>query len=599
MPVMKKKTKSEISSDTQRHSVQATAPGTPDPSLATAAPLPHSSAGPGASRGDKVVESAVVPITPAPPPKQPPLLSQDDFDSEAYLEANPDVAKAVKAGEFASVYEHYLLHGAREGRPLRPPVLAVYEPIVYEYPPDQAAAGEFRASIDTCVVSWQGGLFLVGWMDDGATKIETIRIAGSHFHVDIPASVLLRVRRPDVEAALGKSEPYCYGFCALVHCAWQHPDGANFDIEIRSAAGASQMIQKAGRIVDKVELRDISMSYLATTQFFGNPEVERIQRLGTGFGAQAVALNRSITHDAVSKPYVERFCERGAAYKGSIVVCLYGKSEFYFLQHALFGGLPGIEDYEFVYVCNSPELAERLLKEAHSASRTYGLSSTIVILSGNAGFGAANNVAVQHARSGRVLIVNPDVFPRSPDWAANHTALVGSLPDEQTRIFGSTLYYDDGSLMHGGMYFEEDTGLNVAAGSPSPVRLLRVEHYGKGAADSARYSKARPVPAVTGAFISVDRPWFETLGGFTEDFVFGHYEDADLCLRSLERGFPAWIHDLDLWHLEGKGSTRKLPHEGGSSVNRWLFTQKWARTLQRGLLDPAPTNRILGAVRNV
>ena len=47
-----------------------------------------------------------------------------------------------------------------------------------------------------------------------------------------------------------------------------------------------------------------------------------------------------------------------------------------------------------MYVSNSPEIAERLLKEAKAAQQIYGLPQTIVLLPGNAGFGAANNVAV-------------------------------------------------------------------------------------------------------------------------------------------------------------------------------------------------------------
>jgi GT2 family glycosyltransferase len=96
------------------------------------------------------------------------------------------------------------------------------------------------------------------------------------------------------------------------------------------------------------------------------------------------------------------------------------------------------------------------------------------------------------------------------------------------------------------------------------------------------------VPAVTGAFISVARNWFENLGGFSPDFSFGHYEDADLCLRSLVGGSPVWMHDVGFWHMEGKGSTRRIVHEGGSLVNRWHFTRCWADTIRADLLGPHP-----------
>ena len=102
------------------------------------------------------------------------------------------------------------------------------------------------------------------------------------------------------------------------------------------------------------------------------------------------------------------------------------------------------------------------------------------------------------------------------------------------------------------------------------------------------------VNPVSGAFISIHRDWFENLGGFSEEYIFGHYEDADLCLRSLDNGVAAWVHDLDFWHLEGKGSTRLPHHEGASAVNRWLFTRRWHDRVVPELLgrvSPSP-NRI-------
>jgi GT2 family glycosyltransferase len=276
------------------------------------------------------------------------------------------------------------------------------------------------------------------------------------------------------------------------------------------------------------------------------------------------------------------------------VVCLYGKPEFFFVQNCLFAGLPGIEDYEFIYVSNSPEMAETLLREAHCASLIYGLAISIVILSGNAGFGAANNVAARIARSDRLLVMNPDVFPRDRDWAKKHTEVLGSVPGDQSRLFGVPLYYDDGSLMHGGIYFEVDVGLSLSDGKPTPARICRTQHYGKGAPPkSVQFNRSRPVPAVTGAFISIGRSWFEQLGGFTEAFIFCHYEDAYLCLKSIEKGTAPWIHDIRLWHLEGKGSTRSASHEGGSIVNRWLFSSTWMSTLENGLIGPTPTHPLM------
>jgi GT2 family glycosyltransferase len=522
-------------------------------------------------------------------------IEESLFSITAYLEANPDVAAAYEAGVITSVYQHYLLHGFREGRPLRVAKILPAQMMVHEYHADESkVAGSLACSVDALMASPTGGIFIVGWINDRSEPLKSLRVSGRGWHLDLDASELFRFRRKDVEESLNLRVPYDFGFCGLFHLSWKGELNASMQIDLGTRGGAEKRLEATARILSDVELRDDALGYLASTAFFGNPQVERMARVGRGFGPHAVALNRSITRQILVQPYIERFSETDKPRKGTIVVCLYGKPEFYFLQHALFSGCDGLEDYEFMYVCNSPEMSERLLREAHSAQRIYGISSTVAILSGNAGFGAANNLGVQHARSDRILIVNPDVFPRDTGWIAKHNALLRGLPQDQTRIFGSTLYYDDGSLMHGGMYFDSEISLSIGTDKPKATPMMRVEHYGKGAPPgSTRYAHSRPVPAVTGAFISIARPWFEKLGGFTEDFVFGHYEDADLCLKSLERGCPSWIHDLGLWHLEGKGSTRRLPHEGGSIVNRWLFAKNWTAFIEPQLLSPSPTHPLI------
>jgi hypothetical protein len=141
------------------------------------------------------------------------------------------------------------------------------------------------------------------------------------------------------------------------------------------------------------------------------------------------------------------------------------------------------------------------------------------------------------------------------------------------------------------MYFEVDKGPLRDGDKTIEWQLARVEHYGKGSPpNTPRLLSARPVPAVTGAFMSWDRAWFENLGGFTEDYVFGHYEDADLCLKSIQAGTAPWLHDLKLWHLEGKGSTRLPVHDGGSLINRWLFSATWSSDISENLLGPKPVH---------
>jgi len=47
---------------------------------------------------------------------------------------------------------------------------------------------------------------------------------------------------------------------------------------------------------------------------------------------------------------------------------------YLFLQNALFTGGAGFDDYEMIYVSNSPEMAEKLMKDMRTGAQVYGLT---------------------------------------------------------------------------------------------------------------------------------------------------------------------------------------------------------------------------------
>jgi GT2 family glycosyltransferase len=553
------------------------------------------------ANGTTVLGDGAEPIpsagTPAPDPPDGELLAAEVFDEAGYLRLNPDVRRAIEMGQIESGYAHYFWHGRVEGRALPDSPREARNTMLLSSA-DSARVDVFpreaRCSLEALIIAPNAGLMVVGWIDDASQSLSCVRIIGPDWRVVIDSSRFLRVRRTDVEKAIGNQRLHAFGFVGFLQFDRGGSSAGPVQVELWQSGGFSTTVQFAPTQVEALELRDTVLGHLAAAAYFGNSSIETLRHLERGLGEELVRFNLAITRRVVSTPYVARVGPQGRARRGSIVVCLYGKPEYFFLQHCLYAGLPGIEDYEFVYVSNSPEMAETLLREAQRSRLLYGLPITLVILPGNAGFGAANNVGAQVARSNRLLIVNPDVFPRDPDWARKHSAVLESAPPEQTRLLGVPLYYDDGSLMHGGMYFEIDVGLSLSHGEPKPARMCRTEHYGKGAPPAfLEFNRPRPVPAITGAFISIERGWYEELNGFTEDFIFGHYEDADLCLRSIGKGAAPWIHDIRLWHLEGKGSTRRPHHEGGSLVNRWLFSSRWISMIESGLLGPEPTHPLM------
>jgi len=515
-------------------------------------------------------------------PKQPEderATDRDGFNEQRYLAAFPDIAEAVKSGVWASAREHYFEHGRQEARLSHPQYLSAF--------PSGDSLAFPAGEIDAVFVSHNGWCLIIGWISDEAKPLRALawveknEIVGTTTH-------FARCRREDAEDVVKPSFGKLLGFWTVFHSeqAMSFSEPAHYRLW---AGNECKTFQISPRQVDDRQLREKALEYLGSSHYFSNPQMEAFLQLQRGLGNILIDHNMEISNEIVRAAHVVRFGAEIRQLNGSIIVCLFGKAEFLFLQASLFSGCPEAESYEFIYVSNSPELAEQLLKEATMANRVYGVSITLVILPSNAGFGAANNAAVAQARSNRILIVNPDVLPRDRDWAIKHNAVVGDLPAEQTAIFGVPLYYDDGSLMHSGMYFDLDTAVSIHYAQIEPYEILRVEHYAKGApSETPAFLKSRQVPAVTGAFISIDRAWFEALGGFSPEYIFGHYEDADLCLKSLQRGVPVWVHPVPFWHLEGKGSSRHPWHEGGSMVNRWHFTVTWKDFITDGLVGRSP-----------
>ncbi|OBK34772.1 hypothetical protein A5658_11010 [Mycobacterium sp. 1245111.1] len=334
-------------------------------------------------------------------------------------------------------------------------------------------------------------------------------------------------------------------------------------------------------------------------QTVGHAPVEVFRYLDAGLGRSLIALNIEISTRMALGAQTVQIGVAPARPEASVIVCLYGRPELLTIQCALFSKCRGIENYEFIYVSNSPEMAELLIKDATIANRIYGMPITLIVLPGNAGFGVANNIAANAARSARLLMVNPDIFPMDPEWPSQHSRIVNDLPPEQVAMFGAPLYYDDGSLMHGGMYFEVDVEFSFRDQQATRCEMLRVEHYGKGAPPQTNpFLVSRPVPAVTGAFMSVEREWFESLGGFSPEFIYGHYEDADLCLKSFTAGKPTWLHYLPFLHFEGKGSAYRPAQEGGRLVNRWHFSKVWGEIVKESIHGPASQAFSTPAERN-
>ncbi|MBI2698214.1 MAG: glycosyltransferase family 2 protein [Mycobacterium sp.] len=527
------------------------------------------------------VKAATSPSEPAGPISValPSHAASEDFDESAYLAAFPDVARSIKAGQIPSALDHYEFYGRREGR-LEDPR---YEALVRADTPGFPAA-----SVDRIFGCKDGQCLVLGWVNDDEQEPVSKLVLRNALGLRGSTTALYRYRRKDVTDHLVLPEDRSLAFWAIVTI--ERPETMSAPAQVTLLVGAERKTLEC-RIhpVDEEKFRELVLDHLAKTQAVGHAPAETFRYLDAGLGRSLIALNLKVSKRIAAGGQTVQIGVAPARPEASIIVCLYGRPDLLTIQCALFSKCRGIENYEFIYVSNSPELAELLIKDATIANRIYGMPITLILLPGNAGFGVANNVAASAARSTRLLIVNPDIFPMDPEWPSQHSQIVNDMPPEQVALFGAPLYYDDGSLMHGGMYFEVDIQFSFRDQQATRCEMLRVEHYGKGAPPHTNpFLVSRPVPAVSGAFMSVEREWFESLGGFSPEFIYGHYEDADLCLKSFTAGKPAWLHYLPFVHFEGKGSTYRPASEGGRLVNRWHFTRVWGETVTKSLHGPAP-----------
>jgi hypothetical protein len=86
------------------------------------------------------------------------------------------------------------------------------------------------------------------------------------------------------------------------------------------------------------------------------------------------------------------------------------------------------------------------------------------------------------------------------------------------------------------------------------------------------------VPGVTGATLVIKREVYEKIGGFSEDFVIGDYEDSDLCLKIRKAGLQIrYVPQAELYHFERRSIQQHAGYMRGvaSELNRWLHANRW------------------------
>src|SRR5262249_12963633 len=143
------------------------------------------------------------------------------------------------------------------------------------------------------------------------------------------------------------------------------------------------------------------------------------------------------------------------------------------------------------------------------------------------------------------------------------------------------LLFEDGSIQHAGMSFRASTAV---------AGCWENDHPGKGLpAAFDPHPGIAAVPAVTAACLILDRALFRELGGMSEEYVIGDFEDSDLCLRVQEQGWNiCYTPEIELFHLERQ--SMKLIGEGEAAwrqsltlYNMWKHSRRWGPLIPKVL----------------
>lgn len=186
-------------------------------------------------------------------------------------------------------------------------------------------------------------------------------------------------------------------------------------------------------------------------------------------------------------------------------------------------------------------------------------------------YAKANNQGANLSSAKILLFLNNDVFVWK-NWDENILKVFKQNP--RIAIQGARLLYPQMLIQHCGIVFRK---------LPNGLKHHYHIYLGKNW-DCPSVSKSREFQCVTGAFLAIRKEVFERVGGFDENYVFGH-EDLDLCIAARKIGFKVWYNsEVIAYHLESMTKKQKglenfeLKLGDPNSVdfkNYLYFHQKW------------------------
>ncbi len=385
----------------------------------------------------------------------------------------------------------------------------------------------FGVSVENILPVPGKGVLFIGWLWDPLRLFGHFVLTDGQGRKEPVAATLHRYERPDVLGVFGGQAGDRPGFIAF------HPHAGTDDLWPTYQMKA---VLKVGMPID------LTTDIKASRRLLNRPEV-LLGLLPAGKLDAAVFrdIQPAVSHLQAKNGVrsgiarILHYRERVANPTTSIVVPIYKRLDHARHQLAQFADDPDFDDVELIYVLDSPDLLPEFSQLLDTGCRLYRRPATLVVMQANRGFAGATNAGASVARGRFVLLLNSDVIPQQPGWCRTLELILDADPG--CGAVGARLIYEDGAIQHAGMHYQAD-----ASGTWKAV------HPGKGLCTER---PSGPVPAVTAACMMLPTELYRRLGGLSEDYVVGDFEDSDLCLKLHQDKKTVWYcAEATLYHLE-------------------------------------------------
>lgn len=416
------------------------------------------------------------------------------------------------------------------------------------------------AGIDLLISDGKGGVFIRGWVRDPHKLTQTVSLTASGLEAKRIDEIWSSFPRSDIDRRYD-GRPMARGFVVFLPNAGMPRGQVKLTLQLGSGAVLEILARVA--IGSPVQLRDAVLGSVPPEYLTTDVIAKVIAPAAEPLHGQHLAARQA--------PDVLQLGAPVQSPRYSIIIPLYRNLDYLRFQIGVFAVDPAMAQTEIIFVLDSPEQRAELVHFLNGLHQLYGLPLTVLIMSANFGYAAANNAAASVARGQFLLLLNSDVVPEGPGWLQKMAMPL--LRRKKVVASGARLLFDDHSLQHAGMRFARDAGghwLNL--------------HYYKGAPrEFVPALRTRAVPAVTGAALLVRRDAFLNVGGFTEDYIIGDYEDSDLCLKLRRAGGEIYYcPEAVLFHFERKSINRHAGYQRSVAglYNRWLAGRRWNDDMQ-------------------